>query len=251
MSSRALALLVGICLAGLGSARAEPAGGVTFQVVRFQGVDFDIVTVNLDKASLRLIREDEKGTLPTLEALRDSLARHGEKLLAATNSGIFEPGAVPTGLFVQDGKTLAPLNLKHGQGNFYLEPNGVFFIGPRGAAVVESSAFPGVAKDVLQATQSGPLLVRSGAIHHALNPNGTSTAIRSGVGVRDPRHVVIAISEGQVNLWTFAELFRRELGCSDALYLDGAISRLYAPALRRSELYPKQEFGGFLAVISR
>jgi len=39
-----------------------------------------------------------------------------------------------------------------------------------------------------------------------------------------------------VNFDTFGRLYRDALGLPDALYLDGKISRLYAPGLGRSDL---------------
>jgi uncharacterized protein YigE (DUF2233 family) len=35
------------------------------------------------------------------------------------------------------------------------------------------------------------------------------------------------VSETPVNFHTFGRLFRDELGCQDALYLDGSISQIY------------------------
>ena len=42
--------------------------------------------------------------------------------------------------------------------------------------------------------------------------------------------VVIAISRGPVTFYDFATLFRDALGCPDALYLDGVISKVWAPS---------------------
>lgn len=37
---------------------------------------------------------------------------HGRRLSFATNGGIFAVGQVPLGLFIQNGRTLVPLNLR-------------------------------------------------------------------------------------------------------------------------------------------
>jgi uncharacterized protein YigE (DUF2233 family) len=51
--------------------------------------------------------------------------------------------------------------------------------------------------------------------------------------------VVFAISDGPVSFGAFARLFRDALGCRNALFLDGSISSLYAPALGRADgVYP-------------
>jgi uncharacterized protein YigE (DUF2233 family) len=38
-----------------------------------------------------------------------------------------------------------------------------------------------------------------------------------------------------VTFGAFARLFRDELGCENALFLDGSVSSLYAPSLNRSD----------------
>jgi len=74
------------------------------------------------------------------------------------------------------------------------------------------------------------MLVIEGAIHPAFLPDGTSRKIRDGIGVRDDGHVVVvAIARNPVNFDSFARLFRDELGCDDALFLDGTISQLWSP----------------------
>ena len=53
------------------------------------------------------------------------------------------------------------------------------------------------------------------------------------MGILDPHTLVFAISKQPVTFWEFAQLFRVRLGSRNALFLDGGISSLYAPALRR------------------
>ncbi|MFN3314813.1 MAG: phosphodiester glycosidase family protein, partial [Hyphomonas sp.] len=70
----------------------------------------------------------------------------------------------------------------------------------------------------------------------ALNPDGTSLRRRNGVGVSaDGRQVHFVISEVPVNFHSFARLFRDGLGTPNALYLDGAVSKVYVPSLERNE----------------
>lgn len=72
----------------------------------------------------------------------------------------------------------------------------------------------------------------------------------SGVGVENPQRVHFAISRGLVNFETFAELFRTELHCANALFLDGEISRLYAPAQGLTTL-ADGPFVGMIAVTTK
>jgi uncharacterized protein YigE (DUF2233 family) len=52
----------------------------------------------------------------------------------------------------------------------------------------------------------------------------------------DGRVAVFAISERPVTFGAFARLFRDDLGCRNALFLDGTVSSLYAPNLSRSDI---------------
>jgi uncharacterized protein YigE (DUF2233 family) len=47
------------------------------------------------------------------------------------------------------------------------------------------------------------------------------------VCARKPGLVEFAVSEAPVTFHAFARLFRDVLGCRDALYLDGTLSRIY------------------------
>ena len=76
------------------------------------------------------------------------------------------------------------------------------------------------------------LLVRGGRVHPAFNVRSESRLRRNGVGVASPETVIFAVSEDPVNFYEFATLFRDELHCPDALYLDGVISSLHATATR-------------------
>jgi uncharacterized protein YigE (DUF2233 family) len=57
------------------------------------------------------------------------------------------------------------------------------------------------------------------------------------VGVRaNGREVILAISDTRVNFHHFARFFRDALGVANALYLDGRVSKLYAPELGRTDV---------------
>ena len=71
--------------------------------------------------------------------------------------------------------------------------------------------------------------------------------IRNGVGVDQEGNIYFAISNERVNFYDFATLFRDELNCPDALYLDGVISEFYCPELGRTP--SGGEFCGILAVV--
>jgi len=214
----------------------------------FRAASFTACTVDLRNDDLRLHWRDSatKEPFATFGALRGWLARRGRRMEFATNAGIYAPGYVPLGLYVENGRTLVPLNLGRGGGNFFLKPNGVFFVGDRRAGIVESSRYARLRGRVRLATQSGPLLLSDGRIHPAFRAGSANVNLRSGVGVVTPSKVVFAISEDPVNFNDFALLFRDALHCSSALYLDGTISRMYDRPLNR--LDTGGDFAGIFSV---
>jgi len=165
------------------------------------------------------------------------------------NAGMYEPNRSPVGLFVAAGRTLHPLNQATGFGNFFLAPNGVFWVDAVGAAhITETAAYAAGARRPTWATQSGPLLVEAGRLNPHVAPNGTSLAIRNGVGVSGG-DALFVISDAPVSFGRLARFFRDDLGCQDALYLDGSVSGLWSPALHR--LDPTRGLGTFVVVLKR
>lgn len=209
------------------SAGPHPSAGasavdVDARVVDHRGNRYRVVTLPLSEWEVRVDwNQNADGVM--LADLIDA----DPSIAVATNAGIFTPEFAPGGLLVSDGVTVRDLNLADGGGNFHLKPNAVFEIRDDGtAAVVDSTAYVG--DGVEFATQSGPALVLDGQIHPEFREGSTNLAFRSGVGVSpDGRTVYLALSWTLTNFHDFATLFRDELGCDDALYLDGQVSRLW------------------------
>ena len=255
---RALALLCAIA----SSAIADKPPAVRFSTETWQGVTLDVVAVDLRRARLGLVWQRAPGqAFGSLRAARDELTRRGEPPLALTNAGIYGRDDRPLGLHIEGGHELHPLELRRARGNFYLEPNGVFLLektrAGASARVLEShefAAWRSKSKHAIElATQSGPLLVRAGALHPRFTPGSPNTKLRSGVGVRSPTEIVLVVARGAINFHDFATFFSEKLACPDALYLDGTISRLHAPALGRSadDLLGDGHFVGILAVLPK
>lgn len=159
------------------------------------------------------------------------------KLLMATNGGMYNKQHKPQGLLIKNRSTVIPLDLaSQGIGNFYMQPNGVFYIDDRKTGhVVETQIFQDnqAAFNPVWATQSGPMLVSAGQINSKFNEDSNNEFIRSGVGVIDEYHIAFAISKYPVNFYHFAEVFRDILGCNNALFLDGVVSRMHCPGISR------------------
>ncbi|HKS30541.1 MAG TPA: phosphodiester glycosidase family protein [Pyrinomonadaceae bacterium] len=214
--------------------------GVTAQ--RFTTIRVDVRTERLEL----FLKDDEGRPFKSFDRLASWLAGRNKRLRFAMNAGMFEPDLSPVGLLVQEGQQVSALNLSDGTGNFFLKPNGVFLVSESGPRIVESAEYPALAQGARLATQSGPLLVRNGTLHPAINAASTSRLIRNGVGISGDT-VVFVISEQPVSFYELAIYFRDELHCPDALYLDGVVSSLYSTDLRRND--SRADLGPIIGVV--
>ncbi len=233
---------------GARGATAPRAAGMARRIT-YEGNTYDTYEVTLPQPRLRFFLRRPDGTpLSSLGNLRDWLESRGQRLVFATNAGMFTPARTPVGLYVEEGRELVSLNTREDSGNFFLKPNAVFFITETQAGILESHVYKSRPPEkVLFATQSGPALILQGKLHPAFREGSRNRADRrSGVGLLAPDKVVFAIANQPVNLHEFARFFRDELGCQDALYLDGVVSRMYLPALGREEL--DGDFGAMMAI---
>jgi uncharacterized protein YigE (DUF2233 family) len=208
---------------------------------------YTVCRISLASQDLRLFWGDDEGrAYGSFRALVGALDRQGLRLPLAVNAGMYHPDMAPVGLHVEGGVEKRPASTADGPGNFHLKPNGVFWIAGRTAGVAETGQFLKSGRKVDFATQSGPMLLVDGAIHPRFLPDSDSRKIRNGVAVVGGE-VVFAVTETPVNFHEFAVFFRDRVGARDALFLDGTISSLHAPALGRSDSwYP---LGPILGVV--
>ena len=235
-----------ILVAGLALSTTHGASAVSCAVATGAQARYTVCRVNAREERLRVFYADARGDrFETFEALRADLARRGETLAFAMNAGMFHPGFRPVGLLVIDRQTIAPINRAPGIGNFFLQPNGVFVLDARGARVLATDEYRDLTPDF--ATQSGPMLLHHGQIPDipAFSATSRSRHIRNGVCAPTPDTVAFAISEDEVSLSEFARFFAT-LGCAEALYLDGSISSLYAPQLKRAD--DREKLGPMIGV---
>ncbi|WP_414472135.1 phosphodiester glycosidase family protein [Microvirga sp. M2] len=233
---RTLILLSGgLVLLGLVAqqAAAQP-GQDPCRRVRFADSAFVVCSVDLRRYEVKLFwRGPDGNALGSFSRLKAT--PNGARLAFAMNAGMYHEDRSPVGLYIENGQELKAANTRNGPGNFHLKPNGVFYVKGDRAGVLETDTYLKRKIRPDHATQSGPMLVIDGRIHPKFSEQSTSLKIRNGVGVKDPHTVVFAISEDPVTFSTFARLFRDHLGCANALFLDGSISSLYAPALERMD----------------
>lgn len=245
-----LLLIVGLISGLVACARAD------VESVEFGGKEFRVYRLDPAKQRLDLVWKGADGQpYKNFRKVEAALNAQGKRLKLAMNAGIYGPGIIPDGLHVENGKTLVALNLADGDGNFFLKPNGVFFIDEAGKpAVMEASAYAVAGKKPRLAVQSGPVLLIDAKIHPAFNEGSANVRYRNGIGVDAEGRIVMAISvmkEGNAtNFHNFARLFRDQLGCQNALYLDGDISELYVRAADGDEVPPEQNWFAAMFVVT-
>ncbi len=207
----------------------------------FDGAAFTVCAFDPHHDDLRLFwKGPDDRPFGSLGAVADVLRKQGERLVFAMNAGMFREDQSPVGLYVEKSRLVHNADTRgDGATNFHMKPNGVFWIGDGIAGVTETGRYLAAPPAARYATQSGPMLVIDGRIHPKIRPDGTSAKIRNGVCVDDRGEVVFAIADEPVTFDAFARLFRDGVGCRNALFLDGSLSSLYAPELKRDdELMP-------------
>ena len=210
---------------------AAPA--VACEQITHRDARFTVCEVAPD-ARVELFLRDEAGDI--LGAFSSVKSRVNGTVVMAMNAGMYHDDRRPVGLYIEDGIQQAPIVTRAGPGNFGLLPNGVFCLRANRSDVIESRAFAANPPACTDATQSGPMLVIDGTLHPRFLPDSTSRNIRNGVGTSaDGQRVVFAISDDPVTFHEFGTLFRDTLDLPNALYFDGRISRLYAPAVGRND----------------
>lgn len=198
---------------------------------------FATFTVNSQKANIEFFWKNDNGEIfGSIENLRLNVEKKGKKLRFAMNGGMFMENNQPLGLFIQNRKTITKLNTKENlAGNFYLKPNGVFYLTDDKKAFLSPTQNFQDDGNIEFATQSGPMLVINGQINSEFKQASDNLNIRNGVCVLENNQVVFSISRVEVNFYDFAKHFK-DLGCQNALYLDGFVSRMYLPEQKIEQL---------------
>ncbi|SMX46257.1 phosphodiester glycosidase family protein [Actibacterium lipolyticum] len=204
--------------------------------VTHDGTPYTVCTVNPAEEELRLFRLDEDGAvLGSFGRVRNLVQEQGKTLTFAMNAGMYHKDRSAVGLYIEDGVEQHRVIASAGPGNFGLLPNGLLCITDGKADVIETREYVAAPPACIHATQSGPMLVIDGKLHPRFLVDSTSRYIRNGVGVGADGLVHFAISDRAVTFHEFGRLFRDELKTPNALFLDGNVSRIYAPDIGRSD----------------
>lgn len=195
---------------------------------------------------------DQQQPYASIERLKQACESKHQRLIFAMNGGMYDPGNQPKGLFIQQHHIIVPLDTKiGGDGNFYLKPNGVFYITTKKRAYIrptQTLTAAGSLDSIELATQSGPMLVIDGQIHPIFKKGSANLNIRNGVGLLPGNKLLFAISKNPISFYDFAEFFKNQ-GCQNALYLDGFVSRTYLP--EKNWTQTDGDFGVIIAVTKK
>lgn len=173
-------------------------------------------------------RDDSQKVFKNIGNLNAWLHTKNKTLKFAMNGGMFRTDNSPQGLYIENQTTFSCLDTASGNGNFYLKPNGVFYITTNKEPKICITKDFRESTNISYATQSGPMLLIDGNIHPAFKEGSQNVNIRNGVGILPDNKVVFVMSKKEINFYDFANYFKR-LGCRNALYLDGFVSRTYIP----------------------
>ena len=94
-------------------------------------IDDEILTYIVDAKSQDLQfywKKNNGENFKSIQNLKSFVESKQLKLLFAMNGGMYKKDNSPLGLFIENKKTLSSINTSDGSGNFYLKPNGVFYI---------------------------------------------------------------------------------------------------------------------------
>jgi uncharacterized protein YigE (DUF2233 family) len=208
------------------------AGAGFFVFAQKSDADARFVTTIIDTKTQKIdFYWKNKANLPfrSIQNLKTAVEKQGKKLIFAMNGGMYKPDHSPQGLYIENKKMLSPLDTTSGKGNFYLKPNGVFYLTNDNTPFICTSSDFRLTENIKYATQSGPMLLIDGKIHTAFKQGSVNLNIRNGVGILPDGKLLFALSKTAVNFYDFA-LFFKNSGCKNALYLDGFVSRMYLPA---------------------
>ncbi len=177
-------------------------------------------------------RNPDGAQFATLANVAAWLQSRNERLVCASNAGIYGKDGRPIGLYVENHQVHRHLNIrKDGYGNFYMQPNGVLLLTDNEAQILSTdeaaAKWDQLYPALKHATQSGPLLLQAGQINPLFMPGSDNRVVRNAACVQSASSVVLAKSRYPINFFDFSTVLLNALHCVDALYLDGSVSELY------------------------
>lgn len=212
-------------------------------VFNFCEIKYNAYIADLDSEAIKMhLFKKGKENFSNLGAVKKFLIDKKIEPRMITNGGMFTTTNEPEGLYFEEGSLTSyelDTNTRKTFGNFFLYPNGVFYVDTNNVAYVKTTSdFAKLKQEgrlkLKLATQSGPMLVVNGKIHHEFKFGSLNEKTRSGVGIISGKKVIFAITLTESNLYEFASFFKDIFGCQNALFLDGTISQMYLKNINKN-----------------
>ena len=122
-------------------------------------------------------KNDNNENFRSIQNLKLWLEKNKKTLVFAMNAGMYKHDNSPQGLFIEKQTTLSPLDTSRGNGNFYLKPNGVFYLTTDNIPIICNTINFKDNGKIKYATQSGPMLLVDGLIHSAFKEKSSNLNI--------------------------------------------------------------------------
>ena len=100
-----------------------------FQFSKNNEDDFITFISNPKTESIQLYWKDNNQKIfGSIQKLNQYLVKKNKEVLFITNGGMYKKDQSPQGLFIQNTITKSTIDTSSASGNFYLKPNGVFYM---------------------------------------------------------------------------------------------------------------------------
>ena len=165
---------------------------------------------NIDSDKIAMSWLDKDGhKIKYFESLLKNL--NSKKIKCAMNGGIYNQEFHPLGLYAESGKILSKLNTrKNAYGNFYLQPNGIFFITKNSVGIMSTEKYLISKPNLMYATQSGPILFLNKKINTLFTKTSNNRLLRNAVCTLSNKEVLFAITKRDMNFYELSdELLRK------------------------------------------
>jgi len=225
---------------------------------KYKGINYTAFILDLTKQDINIALADEENKkLVTINRAYNYYSKTKKKdVLMICNAGMYQRDSNPVGLLISNGKKLKDVtdNSKKISDNYHMYPNGIFYIKNNKASIIETEKYITDKKSnessISQATQSGPMLVINNEHHKRFNYGSKNLHIRNGVGILADERIIFIISNERVNFFDFSTVFQDVFGCKNALYLDGAISKMYIKGDKKNSM-GNGTFGPFIVITDK
>jgi len=216
----------------------------TYSNFPFDGNKYNAFIIKLDGEEIKKFDIIQNDSILTHQSFLTALLASDTNIFLI-NAGISDTMCRPIGYYVKNSQQIQPVNLRDGEGNFYLKPNGALLIMTNDVVICESTQIQNY-QNVKLGIQSGPMLINNGVINPQFNTNSTNKNLRCGVGLytnsKGDKFLAFAISNTPITFYEFANFFSKKFKCNNALCLESVGCSMYFP----NHVNPNDKFNSYI-----